>query len=152
MMVELATYAMTVILVVAVGMELRTGRIPNWLTLLPLILFVAILAMTPERTELLWQLGMAAIVFGFGLLLFFFAGFGAGAVKLISGLALFIPPGTGLSALAVFIVVMFVSAFLIVQIRKAFGSEDSKWFVMAKAVLPMSVPIAAAGLAAFFIL
>lgn len=152
MIEQLVLYAMGAVMVLAMGVEMRTGRIPNWLTLLPVALFVVFALVIPDRSALWWQIGLAAGVFALGLVLFAVAGFGAGAVKLMGGVALFIPVGKALVALGVFVATMFVSAFVIVQLRKAFGSEDSKWVVMAKAILPMSVPICTAGLAALFIL
>lgn len=152
MIEQLVTYAMGAVMVLAVVVEMRTGRIPNWLTVLPVALFALLAVVTPDRTTLLWQVGLGAAVFALGLVLFAFAGFGAGAVKLMGGVALFIPLHKAFLVLGVFVVTMFVSAFLIIQLRKAFGSQDSSWTVMAKAILPMSVPVCAAGLAALFVL
>lgn len=150
MIAQYIPVAMSAILIVAIGFEVRTGRIPNWLTLLPFLLFFAVLIWTDRITEFYWQLGLAAAVFAFGLLMFAVAGFGAGAVKLMTGLALFVPLDTAFYTFLTFMAAFFVSAVVIVQLRKIIGSEQSKWHVMSKAVLPMSIPIGIAGLAAFF--
>jgi prepilin peptidase CpaA len=119
--------------------------------MIPPVLFIAVVVTAPEPTAMIWQFVLGAAVFAFGLVLFFVAGFGAGAVKLMGGAALFIPLSNAFYAFGVLVAVLFASAFIIVQIRKAFGSEDSDWHVLAKAVLPMSLPIGAATLAAMFV-
>lgn len=150
MIAQYASFAMAAILIVAMLLEVRTGRIPNWLTLLPFVVFLGVLVAADDRAPFYWQMGLAAGVFAFGLLLFTFAGFGAGAVKLMTGVALFVPFAKGGYTLLVFVVALFASATLIVFLRKAFGSENSSWHAMTKSVSPMSIPIACAGLAAMF--
>ena len=152
MIVELIPLAMAAVLVAAMLLEIRTGRIPNWLTVLPFVLFAALLVVTEDRTPLYWQMGLAAAMFVFGLVLFAIGGSGAGAVKLLVGTALFIPLGKAFFSGIVFLVVFFVSSFIIVQLRKAIGSENSSWHLMANAVLPLSFSIGTAGLIGMFVL
>ena len=147
---DMITLAMGAILVVAMLLEIKTGRIPNWLTVLPFILFVALVFLTEDWTPLYWQMGLAAGVFVFGIVVFAIGGFGAGAVKLMTGTALFVPFGKAGYAAVIFFVVFFISSFIFVQIRKAFGSENSSWYLMANAVLPLSFSIGVAGLAGIF--
>ena len=151
MIAQYVSYAMAAVLVAAVVIELRTGKIPNWLTLLPFVLFIILAASGADRTFLAWQLGLAAIVFLIGIALFMFAGFGAGAAKLMTGVALFVPWDRGWYALIVFVVALFASAFVIVNLRKLAGSESSSWNVLAKNVMPMSVPLATMGFAVLFV-
>ncbi|MBE0414844.1 prepilin peptidase, partial [Yoonia sp.] len=103
MIVEYLPYAMAVVLLAAIFVELRTGKIPNWLTLLPFVMFVVVAATAHDRAALGWQMGLAAGVFVVGILGFVFAGFGAGAVKLMTGVALFVPLEKGIFALMVFV-------------------------------------------------
>lgn len=152
MIVQLVTYAMGALLIGAMVFEARTGRIPNWLTLLPVVLFVILLIVGADRSALLWQLASGAGVFAVGLLLYAFADVGAGAVKLLGGTALFVPLSKALTTLAVFVAAIFVTALLVKMLRKVFSSEDSAWTILAKAVLPMSWPIGAAGLASLFVM
>ena len=79
MNLEMIPLAMGAVLVVAMLLEIRVGRIPNWLTLLPFLLFAILLVFTEDRTPLYWQMGLAAGVFVFGLVLFAIGGSGAGA-------------------------------------------------------------------------
>ena len=152
MIPEFANYAMAAVLVAAMLIEIRTGRIPNWLTALPLVIFVAVLVVSPERGPLYWQIGLAAGVFVAGLGLFAIGGMGAGAVKLLAGTMLFVPLGKAFFALLAFIGVLIVSAFVFGTLRKAVGSEDSKWHLMAHQVIPLSVPIGVMGLLGMFAL
>lgn len=152
MIAQIVPYAMAAILLAAMVIEMRTGRIPNWLTLLPFVLFIMLAVSGADRTALAWQLGLAALVFALGIGLFIVGGIGAGAVKLAAGLALFVPWAVGLKALGAFLGLLFVTTFLIVQIRKAVGSEESNWHVMSHNVLPMSLPIGLTGLVVLFLL
>ena len=152
MIAEYSTYAMGAILVVAFLLEIRTGRIPNWLTLLPLAIFAVVLIMAEDRSTLYWQIGLAVIVFCYGLAMFAIGGMGAGAAKLMAGTALFVPWGVSFYTFLIFLVIFFLSAFLIVQFRKIFGSPDSSWHVMANAIIPLSFPIMVAGLLGMFVL
>ncbi|PJI91659.1 type IV leader peptidase family protein [Yoonia maricola] len=150
MTVDMIPLAMGAVLVVAMVLEIKTGRIPNWLTLLPFLLFAALLVVSGDRTTLYWQMGLAVGVFVFGLVMFALGGSGAGAVKLMTGTALFVPLAKAGYAAIIFFLVFFISSFVFVQIRKAFGSENSSWHLMANAVLPLSFSIGVAGLTGMF--
>ena len=117
MIAMLTTYAMAAVLVAAIVIEMKSGRIPNWLTLIPPALFVVWVFVAPDWSTVLWQLGSNA-----------------------------------LGALIVFVVVLLFGGVLVIQMRRWFGSEDSTWNIMSKPVMPMSLPIGFAGLAAFFFL
>lgn len=151
MVAQYALYLMAAVLVVAVAFELRSGKIPNWLTLVPFFLFIAVAATTDDRSALIWQLVLAVVVFAVGLLLFAYVGFGAGAVKLMSGLALFIPVSKMWTALAIFIGSLFLIGLIVAQTRKFAGNEESDWHVLRGKALPMSLPLALTGLGVFFV-
>ena len=150
MNVEMIPLAMGAVLVVAMLLEIKTGRIPNWLTILPFLLFAVLFYFTEDRTPLYWQMALAAGVFVFGIIMFVIGGSGAGAVKLMTGTALFVPLSKAVFTAVFFFFVFFVSSFVFVQIRKIFGTEDSSWHLMANAVLPLSFSIGMAGLAGMF--
>ncbi len=143
---------MSLILIAAMLIELRTGKIPNLLSLLPFVLFMLVLVTSPDPNAFGPQLIGAGVVLVLGLALFAFAGFGAGAVKLLTGLALFVPRDQALVTFGIFVATMFVGTFLILQIRKRFADKNSDWVVLAKGVLPMSWPIGIAGLSLFWLL
>jgi Flp pilus assembly protein protease CpaA len=152
MIAQYATFAMAAILILAIVLEIRTGRIPNWLTALPFLIFAGVMAMAYDRTPLYWQMALAGGVFISGLIMFAIGGMGAGAVKLMSGTVLFISLEDAFYTLIAYLVVFFVSTFVLVQILKMFGSEDSSWHLMANAVIPLSFSIGAAGLIAMFLI
>ncbi|MCK0094667.1 prepilin peptidase [Yoonia sp. F2084L] len=150
MTVEMIPLAVAAVIVLAMLLEIKTGRIPNWLTILPFVLFAVLLFVSEDRTPLYWQIGLATGVFVFGLIMFAIGGSGAGAVKLMTGVALFVPFSKAGYAAIIFFLVFFISSFIFVQIRKAFGSENSSWHLMANAVLPLSFSIGVAGLTGMF--
>ena len=152
MTLHYAQYAMTAVLLLAMFMEMKTGRIPNWLVLLPIVIFAGYAIARGDLSAIYWPVGLAVAVFIGGLGLFAVGGIGAGAVKLLAGTALFIPKDQALWALGLFFAAFFVWAIIIVQLRKLLGSDDHSWHVMAKAVIPMSVPISAAALACFYLI
>lgn len=151
MIAAYAPYVMAALLVVAFLLEIRTGRIPNWLSAIPFLLFAIVMVLAEDRAALLWQIALAGGVFVFGLIMFAIGGMGAGAVKLMTGTVLFIPLENAFYALLVYFAVFFTSTLIFVQIRKIFGSEDSKWHLMANAVLPLSFTIGVAGIFGMFI-
>jgi prepilin peptidase CpaA len=151
-MAPYAPIVMSLILVLAFVIEMRSGRIPNWLTLFPFVLFMLVLVTSPDPSVYGPQLIGAAVVMVVGLVLFAVAGFGAGAVKLLTGVALFVPHDKALLTFGIFVTAMFVGSFVILQIRKRFGNPDSRWIVLSKGVLPMSLPIGVAGLCAFWLI
>jgi prepilin peptidase CpaA len=152
MIVEMIPFAVAAIIVVAMLLEIKTGRIPNWLTFLPFVLFAVLLAVVEDRTPLYWQVALSAGVFLFGIVMFAIGGSGAGAVKLMTGVALFVPVSKAGYTAIIFFLVFFFSSFIFVQLRKAFGSENSSWHLMAKQVLPLSFSIGMAGLAGMFLI
>ncbi len=152
MIAEYAPYVMAALLVLAFLIEIRTGRIPNWLSLIPFVMFLGVLVMADDRGPLYTQMFMAAGVFSFGIIMFIIGGMGAGAVKLMTGTVLFIPVSKAFYTLLIFLPVFFVSTFVFIKIRKWFGSEDSDWHLMANAVLPLSFSIGVAGIAGLFFL
>lgn len=143
---------MSLILIAAMGIEARSGKIPNLLTLLPFILFMLVLVTSPDPNAFGPQLIGAVVVLVIGLVLFAVAGFGAGAVKLLTGLALFVPQDQALAVLGIFVAAIFLISILTLQIRKYFGTANSDWVVLSTAVMPMSWPIGIAGLSLFWLL
>ena len=149
---DIFTHLFAAILVAAMLLEMRTGRIPNWLTLMLPVVFMAALVLTEDRSPLYWQAAQAVGIMVFGMILFALAGAGAGAVKLMTGAALFVPLDKSFGALLVFMAALFVGALVISQVRRFIGAEASRWHVLAKPVLPMSVPIGITGLCAAYLL
>ena len=150
MITQYIPFAMAAILIVALMIDVRTARMPNWLTLLPVVLFIVQVGASGMPSAFAWQLAQGVIVFVLGIALFAAGGIGAGAVKLMAGTALFIPTANGWIALVGFLGAVFVAFPIIIMIRKAIGSEESKWAVLSRQILPMSLPIAVAGFLGMF--
>lgn len=148
MITQFAPWCVAAILIAATVFELKTGKIPNWLTLLPFVVFVIVVATAADKSAYAWQLVLAAGVFVVGLLLFAFGGFGAGAVKLLSGLALFVPPSSGLAAVGIFFGSLVLVTIVLVQLRKRGVGADGTWHVFTtRNTLPISLPLAMTGVA-----
>ena len=145
------SYAVAALLVVAALLDCRTGRIPNWLAMVGVGLFVVKLALFPESVAIWPQLALAVgvLVGGFGL---FAAGaFGAGAVKLAFVTALFVPVDMALWLLGVLVAAIIASLVLFGTLRALFGGEDSGWSVLRRRVIPLAVPIAMTGIVGLFV-
>jgi prepilin peptidase CpaA len=76
---------------IAVWTDLRTRRLPNWLTVGSLVVALAARAL-PGGLEVLPGLLSAGLAFAFGFPFFLAGGLGAGDVKLMAGLAAFLEP------------------------------------------------------------
>lgn len=150
MITQYIPYVMSAILIVAVMIDVRTARMPNWLTLLPVVLFIVQVGVSETPSAFTWQLVQGLIVFLLGIGLFAAGGIGAGAVKLMAGTALIVPTSSAFYAIFGFVGSVFVLFPIVIMVRKAIGSDDSKWAVLSRQILPMSLPIAVAGLLGMF--
>ena len=145
-------YAVAAVLIAATLIDMRTGKIPNWVTYALFGLFIVLVALSPDRSAYGWQLLFAGVAFAIGLLLYAMLGFGAGAVKLLFGAALFMPAEHPFKILGLLLLTMFLGGLFVKLLRGSLGSEDSNWRVLRERVMPMSIPVAATGLIAMFLL
>ena len=144
-------YAVAVVLIAASFYDMARGRIPNWLALiLPVLFLIAVLGVTAEGW--LWQVLYAVAVFVLGFGLFLTGGFGAGAVKLMTGTALFLPPSDWLWHLGILFAGTILSLIVFGLARSFIGREDHGWTVLSKRVIPMAVPVAITGIAGLFLI
>jgi prepilin peptidase CpaA len=92
--------ALALICSVAVWFDLRTRRLPNWLTVGALV--IALTARAVSAGPEVWPGVMSAgLALAFGFPFFLAGGLGAGDVKLMAGLAAFLEPEKLLTALLV---------------------------------------------------
>jgi prepilin peptidase CpaA len=77
---------------VAVWSDLRTRRLPNWLTVGTLLVAIGFRAL-PGGPEVWPGIASAALAFAFGFPFFLAGGLGGGDVKLMAALAAFLDPG-----------------------------------------------------------
>ncbi len=149
----IATYipfAVAATLLAASIIDLRTGKIPNWFSYVFIVLFAVLVAVSPEKSPYIWQFAFAAAAFAMGLALYAVVGFGAGAVKLLFGAALFLPFSRTFAIFMILLVSMFFMGLIVTLMRGAFGNENSKWRVLKDRVMPMSLPVTVTSLLAMF--
>lgn len=133
--------AVAAFLAVAALWDAKTAKIPNWLIYVGLGLFVIKAIFVPETIDFAWQIALAVIVFVAGFALFTTGAIGAGAVKLMSVAALFMPLDRlgviGLTLVGAIILSLIVFGFL----RTMFGHDDHGWACLQRRIIPMAVPI-----------
>jgi prepilin peptidase CpaA len=83
--------ALVLIGTIAVWSDLRSRRLPNWLTVGALVVGVVLRAL-PGEPEVLPGLLSSGLALAFGFPFFMAGGLGAGDVKLMAGLAAFLEP------------------------------------------------------------
>lgn len=150
MIATLIPYAVAATLIAATLIDMRTGKIPNWLSLVFMGLFAVLVAVSPDKMVFAWQFGFALIAFALGLILYAFLGFGAGAVKLLFGAALFLPMDHPVKIVGLLLLTLFIGGLLVNMIRAKYGSDDSKWKVMRDRVMPLSLPVTVTSLIGIF--
>lgn len=142
--------AAAVILLAGTLIDLRTGKIPNWLIFGLVALFIAATFVMPDRSAILWQVAFALGVFVLGLVIYAAFGFGAGAVKLLTGAALFLPMDRSFAMFGILLVTMFALGFVVFMARLFWGNPESKWVVLSKNVMPLSLPVCATSMLGLF--
>jgi prepilin peptidase CpaA len=85
--------ALVLISSIAVWSDLRTRRLPNWLTVGALVVGL-VFRIFPGGPEVLPGVLSAGLALGFGFPFFLAGGLGAGDVKLMAGLAAFLEPAS----------------------------------------------------------
>jgi prepilin peptidase CpaA len=85
--------ALALVCSIAVWFDLRTRRLPNWLTVGTLVIALAWRAL-PGGLEVWPGLASAGLAFAFGFPFFLAGGLGGGDVKLMAGLAAFLEPSS----------------------------------------------------------
>ena len=142
--------AFAVLLLVAVVADARTYRIPNWISIALLALFVAAVAVSGKPPLGFWpHLAVAAGVLGAGYLLYLFTGMGAGDAKLAAAAGLW----AGLSGLylltfALALAMSLLALSLVVARRVLPAGEAARPRVLQKgAPVPLGVAIGLATIA-----
>ncbi|SFC07636.1 A24 family peptidase [Tropicimonas isoalkanivorans] len=126
--------------------DLRFMRIPNWLVLGIVVIFVVCLPVLP-MASVTSRVIAAACVLGIGFVTFAAGLFGGGDVKVLSALMLLIPPGTRVEFALLFSVAMLLGIAVVLTMRLAPAAARSGWVgVRAKGMFPMGISISLAGL------
>lgn len=145
-MTQLGLLIIAPILVYAAYSDLRWLRIPNGVSLLMLAIF-ALVAMTLPWSELMWRTSIGATIFVIGLVLFAARLIGAGDVKLLSALLLFVPSSHTLPFFQLFSVSLLLGVAFISVCRRLPQLQTLGWrSVDTPRSFPMGISIALAGL------
>ena len=142
--------AAATVLICAAFVDMRKGRVPNWIPLCLVGVF-AVYAVTVLSLETaLWHIAFGAMVFAFGLVLYFFTRAGAGAMKMMAAAALFLPMERAGALLLLFFGTMFIIGIVIAMMHKFSQFENSGWVFLSTRVIPLSLPIGATSLLGMF--
>lgn len=134
------------VLIAAAYFDLRDMRIPNWLSLLALALFLVSAAVAPPA-DLGGRVLAAGVVFVLGFTAFAFRLLGGGDVKLLSVLMLFIPSAGLLTFARLFSAALLLGVLIVVAMRRLPAAQRLAWKTFAApGRLPAGLPIAMAGL------
>ncbi|MDU8946035.1 prepilin peptidase [Ovoidimarina sediminis] len=134
------------LLVFVAFFDMRLMRIPNWISLAGLAIFVLTMPLLPG-SEIVARLMMAAIVFVLGIGAFMMRWFGGGDIKILSVLFLFIPSGTlSLYGLG-FSASMLAGIALILTLRTIPWPANTEWVSLRETgTFPMGISIALSGI------
>ena len=135
------------VLVAAAVSDLRRMRIPNWLGLVAVALFVALLAAGAVTDPIMRVIAAAAVlVIGFGI--FALGAIGGGDVKFLAAMMLFVPPSTLTLFAYVFSAAMIVGMVSVLAARRSGLLATSSWRAFdGETGFPMGLSISLAGLA-----
>lgn len=135
------------LLVVMAASDLRSMVIPNRLILGLIALFVIVAPFYLGMDALLLRIAVAGAVFAVCFAAFVFNVLAGGDVKALSALMLFIPTDALTAYAFTFSASMMAGMLIVLGLRQAFGSPDSRFVSMAVTRgYPMGVSIALSGL------
>ncbi len=143
--------AFAVLLLVAVVADARTYRIPNWISIALLALFVTAVAVSGKPLLNFWpHLAVAVGVLGAGYVLYLFTGMGAGDAKLAAAAGLWAGlPGLYFLTFALALAMSLLALSLVVARRALPAGEAARPRVLQKgAPVPLGVAIGLATIAA----
>ncbi len=143
----LSMFIVAVLMVVTILSDLRSMRIPNWTSLVGVLVFMTLVVWTLPIDETLSRVAIAAAVLLIGFVLFAVNTMGAGDVKIFSVLMLFVPSIQIASFMLIFSACMIAGILAVIIARKFFEHPESNWgFLRNEKRLPMGLSIGSAGL------
>ena len=129
-----------------VYMDLRYMRIPDWISIAVIALFVVWVFIDYPSVPVLARLLSALIGFVICFILFAFRIMGGGDTKVLPTLLLFVPVASMAAILFLFAACLFLSVVAVVILRKAVKSGRSSWMVFTSHKLPMGLAIGTTGI------
>ena len=145
--ISLAIYVVVISLLIYAGYsDLRRLRIPNWISIVLVLAFLPI-AVTLPLPEIYSRLIVVAVVFGIGLALFAMNTLGAGDVKLLAALLLFVPSQQAALFFLLLSATLLIGLAAVVVARQVPVAQRSSFKALATpGVFPMGISISSAGL------
>ena len=145
-----ALVALGPLMLMAIWWDLRSMRIPNWLTAAAALLFVPYAALFLEPGEAGWRLAAGGVVLAACYLLFFLGKMGGGDAKLLAACALFVPGRDASVAMLMLSTWLAIGLVLVLMAKRAavlFASPERRggWASLEEgAQFPMGISIGAA--------
>lgn len=145
--ISLVIFTVVILLLIYAGYsDLRRLRIPNWISIVLVLAFLPIAATLPWP-EIYSRLIIVAVVFGIGLALFAMNTLGAGDVKLLAALLLFVQSQQAALFFLLLSATLLIGLTAVVLVRKMPVAQRSNFKALATpGVFPMGVSISSAGL------
>lgn len=127
-MIQNSIFALfSILMIYAALSDLRSYTLPNFISIILVVGALAIFAVIQPPLELFaWHLGVAAVVFVIGFIMFMTGIFGGGDVKVISALALWFGPGNFISFFTYMAIFGGVLAVILLIFRRIPLSEKYK--------------------------
>lgn len=142
-----ANWMLAALLVAVILFDLRQMRLPNWLSLSFVALFVIAVAWVLPMSEMIWRVGVAGAVLLIGMAANAARLLGGGDVKVFAALVLFVPTGAVLSFILLFCICLFVGILALLAVRHLLRGGQTGWIGLNVGErYPMGVSIGAAGL------
>lgn len=141
-------FVLAALCAVIVYMDLRYMRIPDWISLGAIVLFVVWVVIDYPSVPVMARLATATIMFAVCFGLFAARIMGGGDTKVLPALGLFIPLAGLPQVMILFALCLLASIGFIVGLRKIVDSETAGWAAFKTQKLPMGVAIGLTGLIA----
>lgn len=131
--------------------DFRRLLIPNWISVLMAVAFVLV-APTLGLPEIMSRVTLAGLVFVVGFVFFALNILGAGDVKLLAAILLFVPAGQSAVFFLILSVTLLIGVAIVVSLRSAFAAQLSGCKSMVTpGAFPMGISIASAGLISLWV-
>jgi prepilin peptidase CpaA len=125
-----ALAAMLPLMVVMAWSDLKVLKIPNWLVLSVLVVFLVCGLWGLPLDTFAWRLGQGVVVLIIGFLIFALGGIGGGDAKMAAALAPFVVPAEVLPFLALYAVTTLVLMAVLRMVQQFARHEETGWLAI----------------------
>lgn len=135
------------LLITVILFDVRVMRLPNWLALAFVAVFIGLISWTLPFDTTLWRVAVAGVVLIIGIALNAARLVGGGDVKVLAALLLLIPTPQLLNFAFLFFICLFVGILALLLLRKIWPNAQTSWRgLRAGERYPMGISIGVAGL------